>query len=66
MCERRGALTYDAGIEHDSMLTSPFPTDHQVGIGGKRLDFESCNSKDARCAAIYESKRPIWSKFWPC
>jgi hypothetical protein len=53
-------------MEHETMLASPFPIDQQVGIGGKRFIPESCNDKEKRCAAIYESKRPIWSKFWPC
>jgi hypothetical protein len=60
------ATTYLVGVDHDTTLTSPFPTDRQVGIGGRRLAFESWNDKEPRCAAIYESKRPIWSKFWPC
>ena len=61
-----GALTYIVGMEHETMLASPFPIDQQVGIGGKRIIPESCNDKEKRCTAIYENKRPIWSKFWPC
>jgi hypothetical protein len=65
MCGAEG-VTYDVGIEHDTMLASTFPTGRQVGIGGRRLAFESLNDKEPRCAAIYGSKRPIWSKFWSC
>ncbi len=65
MCGSDG-VTYMVGMEHDTLLASPFPTDRQVGIGGRRFIPESCNDKEIRCVAIYESKRPIWSKFWPC
>jgi hypothetical protein len=66
MCARKGALFTHSGVEHDSKTYAPFPVEHQVGIGGERLASESCIAREERCAAIYESKRPIWSKFWQC
>jgi hypothetical protein len=66
MCERKGAGFIQPSMDHDGKTYAAFPADRQVNIGGRRLKPESCNDRDVRCAAIYESKRPIRSRFWPC
>jgi hypothetical protein len=65
MCSRKGALFKHAGVEHDARTYAAFPADRQVGIGGARLSGESCNAQEHRCAALYESKRYIWGRYWP-
>lgn len=65
MCERRGCLVQNPGPEHETLLAAPFPA-VQVRVGGIRRIPESCNDQGVRCAAYYESRRPIWSRYWPC
>jgi hypothetical protein len=65
MCDRKGALLCRAGEQHDVRTYDEFPMHRQINIGGARLIPEYWTAHRDRCAAIYESKRELWERFWP-
>jgi hypothetical protein len=65
-CVMCGALLMNGGSVHEVLLYAPYPADLPVHVGGERLQPESCNAREERCAAIYESGCHVWSRFWPC
>ena len=65
MCGRRGVRFILSTPDHDTLLHPPFPVARPVGIGGGRKIGESWNDAEGRNAATYESKREVWSHYWP-
>src|SRR5580765_2722594 len=61
MCGRKGARFILSTPDHDTQLHPPFPVERPVGVGGRRNVGESWNDVEERNAAVYQSKREVWS-----
>jgi len=53
------------GVVPEAMIYGPFPAARPVGIGGERAIPASHAACETRRAAIYESRRDLWGRYWP-